>query len=62
MRRPGGNIACGVLLTLLLALLLALLVVVLDRLDAIGELPKTSTGKIQKTVLRDRANELAESS
>ena len=27
-----------------------------------GELPKTSTGKIQKTVLRDRANELAESS
>ena len=27
-----------------------------------GELPKTSTGKIQKTVLRDRANELEESS
>jgi uncharacterized protein YecE (DUF72 family) len=26
------------------------------------ELPKTSTGKIQKTVLRDRANELEESS
>ncbi len=25
---------------------------------AFGELPKTSTGKIQKTVLRDRANEL----
>ena len=23
-----------------------------------GELPKTSTGKIQKTVLRDRAHEL----
>ena len=34
MRRPGGNIACGVLLTLLLALL----VVVLDRLDAVGGL------------------------
>jgi Ca2+:H+ antiporter len=32
--RAGGNIACGVLLTLLLALL----VVVLDRLDAVGEL------------------------
>ena len=27
-----------------------------------GKLPKTSTGKIQKTVLRDRANELEESS
>jgi fatty-acyl-CoA synthase len=26
-----------------------------------GELPKTSTGKIQKTVLRDRASELKES-
>jgi fatty-acyl-CoA synthase len=25
-----------------------------------GELPKTSTGKIQKNVLRDRAHELAE--
>jgi acyl-coenzyme A synthetase/AMP-(fatty) acid ligase len=23
-----------------------------------GELPKTSTGKVQKTVLRDRAKEL----
>jgi Ca2+:H+ antiporter len=33
-----GNIARGTLLTLSLALLLALLVVVLDRLDAIGEL------------------------
>ena len=34
----SGNIARGTLLTLLLTLLLALLVVVLDRLDAVGEL------------------------
>jgi fatty-acyl-CoA synthase len=26
-----------------------------------GELPKTSTGKIQKNILRDRASELKES-
>jgi len=36
--RAGGNIARGALLTLLVTLPLALLVVVLDRLDAVGEL------------------------
>ena len=38
MGGAGGNIARGALLTLVLALVLASLVVVLDRLDAVGEL------------------------
>ena len=38
MCQTGGNIARGALLTLLLVLVRASLVVVLDRLDAVGEL------------------------